>query len=160
MDNIAKIILGLLIGIPVIIIFTLLVVFTKDHEYRCEFMVINFTDSSFVNFHSFSDTMGMNSDSANTTFLRTFDNDKKRICLVHDFYLSGRSYRRYRCPEGIDDDMFFSQSHDRKMRFYIIKASVFMNNPWDTIVKYQMYHKKLTFTKENMDSTGWDVKIK
>ena len=45
------------------------------------------------------------------------------------------------------------------MRFYIISTSVFYNNPWDTIVKYQMYDRKMTYTAKELDSVIY-VKIK
>ena len=49
---------------------------------------------------------------------------------------------------------------DGHARFFFISDSVFSNNPWDTIVKYQMYNRKLVYSKEDLKNMNWVIEYK
>ena len=167
MDRIAKLILGLLFG-PLLVLILVLFVFlpiSHDQNYDSavtyfsgnDITIINFTDSDIICFYTSSGTMGVHGDSTNIRIIKSFDKEKEKIKQQKDFYLHAHSHRTYR--QGNITERFFSQSYDGKMRFYIISTSVFYNNPWDTIVKYQMYDRKMTYTAKELDSVIY-VKIK
>ena len=48
-------------------------------------------------------------------------------------------------------------SKDGLIRFFFISDSTFLNNSWDTIVKYQMYNRKLVFSEEDLEKINWII---
>jgi len=46
---------------------------------------------------------------------------------------------------------------DGKIRFFIFKEETIRKYSWETICKYQMYEKKLTFTEDELKENDWVV---
>jgi len=47
--------------------------------------------------------------------------------------------------------------NNQPLRFFFISDSVFVSNPWDTIVKYQMYNRKLIFSEKDLKKNDWTI---
>ena len=57
-------------------------------------------------------------------------------------------------------DEIFEKSIDGKVRFFFIKDSNYLNTPWDTIVRYQMYDRKYILGKKELERTGMKIILK
>ena len=57
-------------------------------------------------------------------------------------------------------DEIFEYSIDGKVRFFFIKDSNYLNTPWDTIVRYQMYDRKYILGKKELEQTGMKIILK
>jgi len=54
-------------------------------------------------------------------------------------------------------EQIFNRCKDRKMRFYFILESTMREYSWEEICENQMYEKRLTLTKEDLEKTDWVV---
>lgn len=43
------------------------------------------------------------------------------------------------------------------MQIFIFDEDVIKNNPWDSIVKYNMFLKRYQFTKSELESKNWEI---
>ena len=130
----------------------------------CDFVssvvVVNYSDKNYVVYYSFDDSLKSSGDSLNYDYYKSFDENKLAITdEPNDYYVRGKDFGRLsflaKDPGGL-----FRRSPDGKVRFFFVRDSVFFNNPWDTIVKYQMYDKKYTYSAAVMDSLDWMVEVR
>ena len=57
-------------------------------------------------------------------------------------------------------DEIFEKSIDGKVRFFFIQDSVYLNTPWDSIVKYQICDRKYIFNKKEFNQIGQKIVLK
>lgn len=128
-------------------------------DYVYGIRVINYTDKNYVTYDSYYDSLGAYCDSLNSKFYKGYDENKINIIGLNGHYINRKDNGRFSYPaksiEGV-----FSYSPDGKIRFYFITDSVFFNNPWDTIVKYQMYDKKLTYTAKELKLSDGIIEVR
>lgn len=104
-----------------------------------------YVDKRAMRLDSAAVLMGMFDDTTKMEKAITLLNEATRI--QPDYYMAYENKVRlqYRCGHA---------------RFYSIDDSVFMRNPWATIVKHQMYNRKMTCTKEQLDSLNWTTEYR
>ncbi|MDR0206018.1 MAG: hypothetical protein LBI45_02005 [Bacteroidales bacterium] len=117
--------------------------------------IVNNSNEGQIICHSCSDSIGAIIDNMTISpFFKQFDN-MKSVILNTDAYINKNTYQRYKISGTRGS--FVRRCKDKHVRFFFISDSVFMNNPWDTIVKYQMYNRKLVFTEEELKKNNWVV---
>jgi len=130
--------------------------------YSCIFLhwtehiqIVNKSNVGQIICHSCSDSIGSMIDSLTMSpFFKQFDN-MKSVIENTDAYLHKDSSQRYKIVGG--KEAMVRLCKDKRIRFFFISDSVFMNNPWDSIVKYQMYNRKLVFSEEELKRSNWSV---
>jgi hypothetical protein len=102
-----------------------------------------------------ADSIGSEMDSlTNNPYFKQFDSFKSEIVNT-DSYIDSNNTARHRVGGGRES--IVRRCKDKHARFFFISDSVFMNNPWDTIVKYQMYNRKLVFSEKELKENNWVV---
>lgn len=119
--------------------------------------IINYSNKAFIVYMSTKDTLEDPYLGDTLNSFSCFDKDKSRV-YVRNEYLEKESKGSIGIF-GYRESIFYD-SKDGRVRFYFISDSVFMRNTWATIVKHQMYNRKMTFTKEQLDSMGWIIEYK
>ena len=123
-----------------------------DHVERIQ--IVNNSEEGQVVYHSCSDRMGAEMDSFSNLHYERMAG-RNRPIHYERAYIAKDSVRGY--------GNFFSKKatacfcEDKKVRFFFISESVFITTPWDTLVKYQMYNRKLVFTDEELKKNDWVV---
>ena len=117
--------------------------------------MVNNSNTGLIYSFNCLDSIGYGRDTLTfNPYFRQFDHFKSDI-VDKDDYIAKNSSKviRIYCPK----ERLTSTCGDGRLRFFFIKDSVFLNNPWDTIVKYQMYERKLVFSKEDLERMNWTI---
>lgn len=139
----------------IILTFVLLCFYSCVYDRVERFQLVNYSDNGQVICYTCSDSIGSKTDSlTNNPYFKQFDYFKSDI-LDQNVFLNRNSYTSI----GVSGKKEFivRRCEDKRIRFFFISDSVFMNNPWDTIVKYQMYNRKLIFSEEDLKENDWIV---
>ena len=100
------------------------------------FQVINYSNESQTFCYTCSDSLKSEMDSlAFDSYFTRFDHVDR-----YSYTWTKNSFKREKLTHHCEDN---------RIRFFFISDYVFSNNPWDTIVKYQMYNKKLVFSEDD-----------
>jgi hypothetical protein len=117
--------------------------------------IVNNSNEGQIICRSCSDSIGSPIDSLTMTpYFKQFDNFKNDI-KYQKAYIYKDSILMYKIVGGKESIVRLCK--DKLVRFFFISDSVFMNNPWDTIVKYQMYNRKLVFSESELKKNNWTV---
>lgn len=122
--------------------------------------VINYTDDNFVTYSSYSDSLGAIEDSLQSEYYRSYGYHDKEIICTDDMHYAKKKDKAYFKFQRKSRTNIFRNSPDGKVRFFFIKDSIFYNIQWDTIVKYQMYDRKLTYSEKDLELLDWVIEIK
>lgn len=119
------------------------------------FQVINHSDKGQIIYYSCSDSIGSAMDSLTMNpYFKQFDQSKVAI-KGEDVYVEREDSTLVRISGK--KESLVRRCKDGYLRFFFIHDSVFLNNPWDTIVKYQMYNKVLVFSKKDLERINWII---
>ena len=116
--------------------------------------IVNNSEEGQVVYYSCSDKMGAEMDSLRNIHYKRMAGQNVRIHYERE-YIAKDSLRWF--------GNFFNRKaiacfcDDRQVRFFFISESVFISTPWDTLVKYQMYNRKLVFSDEDLKNNNWVV---
>ena len=124
------------------------------YDYVGSFQVINYSDEGQIVYYTCSDMIGTKIDSFSNRYYERLAGCKFRIDN-EDVYIDKKSFKWVEISFRKKD--FASDCKDKHIRFFFISDSVFMNHSWDTIVKYQMYNRKLVFSEEELKKDDWAV---
>ena len=120
--------------------------------------IINHSDYGQIVCYTCSDSIGSEIDSLTfNPYFKQYDYFKYEI-LKKDAYIDRNSSQWLKTP--FPKEYITQCCEDGLIRFFFIKDSVFLNNPWDTIVKYQMYNKKLVLSEEDLKNMNWIIEYK
>ena len=126
--------------------------FTYDPP-RAEIQVVNNSNKGQIIYYTCSDMIGAEIDSFKNRAYERLAGCEIPI-LNEDIYIDKESYRSF----GIRSKKKHARvCKDKHIRFFFISDSVFINTPWDTIVKYQMYNRKLVLSEEELKENDWTV---
>jgi formate-dependent nitrite reductase cytochrome c552 subunit len=124
-------------------------------DYVDGIQIVNNSNQGQIICYSCFDSIGSIIDSLTMTpYFKQFDNFKPEI-INKDAFINKNSSQGYRISGRKETIVRFCP--DKHVRFFFISDSVFMNNPWDTIVKYQMYNRKLVFSEKDLKENDWTV---
>ena len=140
----------------IVIIGVILCLCSCVHFDRVEtFQVINYSDEGQIIYYSCSDSIGSEIDSLTfNPYFKQFDNVKSDI-LNENKHIDKNSFKWIKVSDK--KESIVKGSKDGLIRFFFISDSTFLNNSWDTIVKYQMYNRKLVFSEEDLEHMNWVI---
>jgi hypothetical protein len=116
--------------------------------------IVNNSEEGQVIYHSCSDKIGTEKDSLNNLYYKQIAGSN--ISIYYETAYIGKTstkwYGKFHSRKAIAH-----LCKDKQVRFFFISESVFMSTSWDTIVKYQMYNRKLVFSEEELRNNDWVV---
>ena len=117
--------------------------------------MVNNSNTGLIFFYNCLDSIGYGRDTLTVNpYFRQFDHFKSDI-VDKNLYIAQDSSKVVGIP--FPKERLTSTCGDGHIRFFFIKDSVFFTNPWDTIVQYQMYERKLVFSKEDLERMNWTI---
>ena len=127
--------------------------FTYDPP-RGQIQVINYSNVGQIIYYSCTDMIGAEIDSFRNFYYESIAGCEVSI-VNENVYIDKNSSKWFKIP--FKKEYFACTCKDKHVRFFFISDSIFLNNPWDTIVKHQMYNRKLIFSEENLKKNNWVV---
>jgi len=124
-----------------------------DTVYKTQFA--NYSNEGQIVYYTCADEIGSKIDSFENRYYEKIAFSRTSI-LNEDVYIKPNSSKWVRTHFNIKRIANCCQNN-QPLRFFFISDSVFVNNPWDTIVKYQMYNRKLVFSKKDLEKNNWTV---
>lgn len=117
---------------------------------------------NYIGFYSYTDSFGNAFDNISQQNLSDYDTCKQKsldwLYFFHNYCPKGDTLLLKFQASGYHE--IFEHTIDGKLRFFFISDSIYLSTPWDTIVKYQMYDRKLTFEKKGLKSLNWTITLK
>ena len=143
-------------------IFIALLIFTiiSCCSWSTSICVINKSRYNYLGCYSYTDSFGNNNMGYDN--IAEFDTCKQKslewLRFAHKYCHKGDTlYLKFQTRSF---DEIFEKSIDGKVRFFFIKDSVYLNTPWDSIVKYQICDKKYIFNKKEFNQIGQKIVLK
>jgi hypothetical protein len=125
-------------------------------SYTSMIRIINRTNNDVIVCYSYTDSLGAYIDNLTINeFFKQFD-DSKYLIINGGVFIRKQSTTHYKIP--FRKQYITDSSPDGKVRFYFVNYHTFLKNPWDSIVKHQMYEKKLVFSKKDLEHANWEIK--
>jgi len=146
----------------IVVVFLFMTLLSKCADKRCTISVLNNTNQTIYVDYSFIDSLHFSQ--TDDVFL---DQNRKSYDTAYVFPNGTVSYSSNRAEPDSLAYLIFSGTRERifqnnncvdgKLRLYIFKEETIRNYSWETICKYQMYEKKLTFSEEELRRSNWTV---